>query len=219
MNIKKNIIVTLIIGFCVIISPIILILYKFHNHNISSEMIDWADFGNYLSGTVGITISIVNLVLLVILSLYVAKLDMHRHFNEFRYASYIKLCEKIDSLEETSKSYTDFIEFIESFISRNSFSYSKDDYSVITSTSKELISSIKPIIKILREREIKNKKELGKELKLSEEDNNYFSELLAEKISKEYETKKEEDLIVYENMKIQRNELLQFIQEKMKLNQ
>lgn len=214
MNIKKNIIVTLIIGFFIIISPIILILYKFHNHNISSEMIDWANLGNYLSGTVEITISIVNLVLLVILSLYVAKLDMHRHFNEFKYASYIKLCEKFDKVEDTSKSYTDLLEFLESFVSRNSFTYSKKDYILLKQNTNELIEAIKEIIKYLKNREIAIEKGDCKEFDVKE---TYFSGLITDSIWNNG-ADLNPDLVAYNKMKQKRENLIAYIQDKMKIN-
>lgn len=217
MDIKNWIKIFLILVFTLLTIPIILVIINFNDQSFSNEIIDWGGFGDYLSGTIGIVISIANLLLLIILSLYVAKLDTHRHFNEFRYVAYIKLCEKIDNIEDTSKSYTELVQFIQSFKTRNSFAYSKNDFEEIKLKADEVISSIKPIVNILREREKRIYEGSTVELELTEEDKNYFSFLFAESIANS-SLSGSDDFNKWEEMSLKRNELLELIQDKMKIN-
>lgn len=211
-NLRKYLYILLIGGSVFVIVPFILLLYHFFKQSISNEILHWGNFGDYIGGTTGTIISLLNLILLMILTIYVAKLDMHRHFNEFRYSSYIKLCEKIDNIKDTSTDYTEFMEYLLSYINRNSFAYSDKDYDEIKQKAVELIESIKPIIKTLRERE-KNVKE-GSATEY-EVDNTYFLDLIAESYSQK-EIEKSKVLSDYDQMKQKREMFLELIQNKMK---
>jgi hypothetical protein len=211
-NLRKSLYILLISGSIVVFLPFFILLYHFFKLSISNDILHWGSFGDYISGTTGTIISILNLALLIILTIYVAKLDMHRHFNEFRYSSYIKLCEKIDNIKDSSTDYTELTEYLHSFINRNSFAYSDKDYEELKKRALELIESIKPIIKTLRERE-KNIKE-GKTTVYDVEDT-YFFDLIAESYSNE-EKENRNDLTEYEQMKQKRELFLELIQSKMK---
>ncbi|HKK94970.1 MAG TPA: hypothetical protein VJ916_01405 [Anaerovoracaceae bacterium] len=88
---SMRIIVILFGIIIVLISSIALWLYFRTFGELSSDGKDWAFFGTYISGTIGVLISLANLIVFIYVSHLVSKLDKKIFRNQIRYDSYKKM--------------------------------------------------------------------------------------------------------------------------------
>ncbi|WP_299224141.1 hypothetical protein [uncultured Aquimarina sp.] len=71
---KKKYLKLVLVIFCLfILTPVILIIYHFHNQEVSSNITDWGALGDYIGGFVNTIISFISLVVLGILTYLVGK--------------------------------------------------------------------------------------------------------------------------------------------------
>lgn len=78
-EIKKilNIIVSILCLTLLIIVGVYIL--NFHNHKISDDTANWAEFGDFVGGTLNSIVGILNLFLLAYLTLKIAKIETTRH--------------------------------------------------------------------------------------------------------------------------------------------
>lgn len=77
-KILNNIVYILCLTILIIVGVYIL---NFHNHKISDDTANWAEFGDFVGGTLNSIVGILNLFLLAYLTLKIAKIETTRHQN------------------------------------------------------------------------------------------------------------------------------------------
>lgn len=73
MKNNKSLFILLIIAILLVFVPIMVFIFFFQEQEISSEISDWAYFGGFFGGTVGVMISLMNLAILAYLTMWVSK--------------------------------------------------------------------------------------------------------------------------------------------------
>lgn len=129
--------------------PIIIFIFHFYNYSISQSPNDWGIFGNYFSGLLNPIIGIFNIVVLVIISFYIAKWDDDRHKTEFIHKAYSALGLEIDKINIQTISIDQLIyleRFIKSFSFNNLFLFTREQEQIF----QELMGSISASVSILR---------------------------------------------------------------------
>lgn len=167
MEIKKYIQkISVFIATIIIIPIIIALLWQFgkfycifNTHPFSINISDWGNFGDYLSGTVGIILSAFNIYLLIDLTRKTNKKDDNRLLNEFRHTAYLVWIEQGAGLEDRKK----LINFTNSFLNKYDFLFQVKDCAPPLDFIKSVFEK--------KDREID---ELEKNIKYSE---NYIKEL------------------------------------------
>lgn len=109
------------IGTGLIITPLILYIITFYGQSISKDPANWGQFGDYVGGVLNPIIAVMNLIVLIFISIYLSKLDSHRHFNEYRFNAYREVCLKLDESDRTSESLTNLAYYLENFQFYNQF--------------------------------------------------------------------------------------------------
>jgi hypothetical protein len=63
--IKRNpLAIIIVISSLIILTSIFFLVNNFYSQNLSSEMTNWGSFGSYLSGTLGVMLSLINVIIL-----------------------------------------------------------------------------------------------------------------------------------------------------------
>ena len=149
--------IVLILGLILAISAVIIYVRNFSGLDITQDTQTWGAFGDYVGGLISAIIGIVNLFLLVAITVFVEKLNNHRHLNEFRYFALTELHNQFDNLEYTSKSLEAFRHQIDSFNPRNSFLFKNMEVQLASAT-KRLSDKLSSEIIIAKAYEAREKK-------------------------------------------------------------
>lgn len=149
------------------LGSIIIYAIKFSDSSITQDTETWGAFGDYVGGLISAIIGIVNLFLLVAITVFVEKLNNHRHLNEFRYYALTELHNQFDNLEYTSKSLEAFRHQIDSFNPRNSFLFKNMEVQLASAT-KRLSDKLSSEIIIAKAYEAREKKGEAGEMDVSE---------------------------------------------------
>lgn len=147
-GLKTTAIIIVIVGGILSIIPLVFYFFQFGGKHIATDTSVWGVFGDFIGGTINPIIGLVNLALLIAISIYVAKFDSHRQFNEYRYQAYIELCKKFDDAENTSDGLDDLKEFIKIYSFNNQFLFPKESNEIFNITVEGLIQSIDKLIPI-----------------------------------------------------------------------
>jgi uncharacterized membrane protein len=115
---KKQIWNIMKFGAVIICIPIIFFLFKFTpcHYTFSNAISDWGNFGDYFSGTIGIIISLLNLIIFIVLTIEIAKIndinnsrnlnfERKKIISELRYESIKRYEEKISCLTDNIGNY------------------------------------------------------------------------------------------------------------------
>lgn len=80
-SIKKNLNKIIILGICIAFIPVFIFMLQFSpfKYNLSSLIEDWGTFGDYISGTVGLIINAINLIVFILLTIEIANLDSRKN--------------------------------------------------------------------------------------------------------------------------------------------
>lgn len=101
MNVKSKLPFNFYLKFCVIVSILTLLAYllKFvpTNNFWTSRPEDWGQFGDFIGGFLGTVIGLINLVVLVYLTKYVADEDNRKALNQFRFDAYQEIKKELES--------------------------------------------------------------------------------------------------------------------------
>ncbi|MCK6639807.1 MAG: hypothetical protein L6Q81_06950 [Bacteroidia bacterium] len=130
--------ITLVIGLLLCLAALLLYYYNFRSQQMSSDPDAWGVFGDYLGGTLNPILGLTNLALLVIISVYVAKFDTYRHFNEYRYQSYTKLCSMFDNAPDTAEGIAKLNSELEIFAFNNQFLFPKNTNPIFNASILQL---------------------------------------------------------------------------------
>lgn len=147
-GLKTTAIVIIIIGGLFSIIPLIFYFSQFGGNNLATDTSVWGVFGDFIGGTINPIIGLVNLAMLIAISIYVARFDSHRQFNEYRYQAYIELCNKFDNTEDTSEGLDELKEFMKIYSFNNQFLFPRQSNQVFNTVVKNLIQSIDTLIPI-----------------------------------------------------------------------
>ena len=173
-GLKKTAIIIITIGGLLSIIPFIFYFFQFAGENIASDTSVWGVFGDFIGGTINPIIGLANLALLIAISIYVAKFDSHRQFNEYRYQAYIELCKEFDKTENTSDGLDELKEYIKIFSFNNQFLFPSQSNEIFNKVIDKLVQSIDKLIPIKEQFEddvhsgkiqvFQNTRRLGREL-------------------------------------------------------
>jgi hypothetical protein len=147
-GLKTTAIVIIIIGGLISIVPIIFYFVQFGDKNLATDSSVWGVFGDFVGGTINPVIGLVNLALLIAISIYVAKFDSHRQFNEYRYQAYVELCNKFDKTADTVDGLEELKEFMEIYFFNNQFLFPGQSNEIFNNTVKELTQTLVILIPI-----------------------------------------------------------------------
>lgn len=147
-GLKNAAIILLIIGLVLCLVPIIFYISKFNGRPLSEDPGGWGTFGDYISGTINPIIGLVNLGLLIAISIYVAKFDSNRQFNEYRYRIYVDLCSKFDETKDTADGLEELKEFMKIYSFNNQFLFPKQSNEIFNEVVQGLILTIDKLIPI-----------------------------------------------------------------------
>jgi len=78
MNIKKGLIIIGVLTSLSVFLPVASYFINFRGYPLSLYTLDWANFGQYLGGTVGPLVSIINLTVVVYIAIAVYRLETNR---------------------------------------------------------------------------------------------------------------------------------------------
>ncbi len=79
MNNRKLIIILCVVSGIILVSTVCIFLVKFHNQNISNDIANWGQFGDYFGGVLNPLLALINLVILAILSIRLVKIEDDRN--------------------------------------------------------------------------------------------------------------------------------------------
>ena len=147
-DLKTTAIIIILFGGLISLVPVLFYIRQFGDSNLANDTADWGTFGDFIGGTINPIIGLINLALLIAISVYVAKFDSHRQFNEYRYEAYIELCRKFDTSENTSKGLEDLKEYMEIYLFNNQFLFPKQSNVIFNSSVNSLIGTIDKLIPI-----------------------------------------------------------------------
>lgn len=91
--IRKGVVASAIIAFSVICLFVIIYFFKFNN-SLSSRLRDWSDFGAYFSGTVGVILSALNLLIIAYLTVKIHRNHDQQWLTQLRSPFYKDIIEK-----------------------------------------------------------------------------------------------------------------------------
>jgi hypothetical protein len=123
-------------------------VFLFSGQQIVTDISIWGVFGDFFGGTINSIVGIINLALLAAISIYVAKFDSHRQFNEYRYKIYVDLCTKFDETKDTADGLEELKEFTKIFSFNNQFLFPKQSNEIFNSVVEGLILTIDKLIPI-----------------------------------------------------------------------
>lgn len=179
-GLKTTAIIIIAIGGALSILPLVFYLVQFGGKNLASDTNVWGLFGDFIGGTINPIVSVVNLALLIAISIYVAKFDSHRQFNEFRYQAYIELCGKFDKTDNTSDGLEELKEYIKIYSFNNQFLFPAKSNQIFNTVVEGLIQTIDTLIPIKEDyeegvetgriNEVPISKKLGRELETALKD-------------------------------------------------
>jgi hypothetical protein len=147
-GLKTTAIIIISIGGLLSIIPIVFYFAQFGDMNIATDTSVWGTFGDFIGGTINPIIGLVNLALLIAISIYVAKFDSHRQFNEYRYQVYVELCTKFDTSENTADGLKELKEFLEIYLFNNQFLFPRQSNKIFNTTINSLTETIDALIPI-----------------------------------------------------------------------
>ena len=149
MKVLRNIAICIIfIGLILAVIPLVVYTRQFGIYNLSNDPGVWGVFGDYIGGTINPIIGLINLALLITISIYVAKLDSHRQFNEYRYQAYIELAQKFEDSESTSVSLIKLRQDIEIYLFNNQYLFPNKSNKIFNNSIESLIQSIDTLVTI-----------------------------------------------------------------------
>jgi len=82
----------------VVTAPLGVYVMRFHHMAISTNPDDWADFGQYVDGTVGAILGAVNLMVIVLVAVLVHRLETKREHDMVRPFAYINVGDYEDDI-------------------------------------------------------------------------------------------------------------------------
>jgi hypothetical protein len=136
----------IIIGGVLALVPLWTYLEHFAvGEKFSSSKEDWGTFGDFVGGTINPIISIINLALVVAISIFVARFDSHRQFNEYRNKVYFELCAKFEETENTSDSLNGLGIYLERYKLYNQFLFPGKSNSIFNLILGRLIEDTKAL--------------------------------------------------------------------------
>jgi hypothetical protein len=97
----------------------------------------------------------VNLAVLIAISIYVAKFDSHRQFNEYRYQIYVDLCKQFDATNDTSDALANLKAYCEVFKFNNQFLFPRNSNHIFNKLMDQLISDTESLTIVKEEFEEK----------------------------------------------------------------
>ena len=110
-----------IIGFLTILF-LIGFIYRFHEYNLSENISDWGNFGSYIGGTINTLIAIGNLVVFIILSIKIVKIqDANEKRNRKIQKDTILTQFRYDSINEISIKFHQWTENLGNTANENGF--------------------------------------------------------------------------------------------------
>jgi hypothetical protein len=141
---KNLIILIVILG---IVSALFFVLYfvQFH-HGLSNESSRWADFGQYISGVFTLTISLINLLVIVYFAYTTSKNEQHRWETQLRNENFKDLLiefRKVNDKISTGLSIQHLWEYLEATDLNNYFYLWMQEKETLKKLQVELIASLK----------------------------------------------------------------------------
>ena len=110
-NQKKILLGGLLFILIILTIPIIAFIVQFYSYSFSNNIEQWAEFGDYISGTINTLISLASLILLSVLTYYVAensnKESRKLEFYNKRLEIYDCTCQWLIESEEHINSFSD----------------------------------------------------------------------------------------------------------------
>jgi len=143
---KNLVILIVVLG---IISVLFFVLYfvQFH-HGLSSESSRWADFGQYISGVFTLTISLINLLVIVYFAYTTSKNEQHRWETQLRNENFKDLLAELRKVNDTSPSATtirNLTEYLESTDLNNYFYLWMQEKNVLKKMQEKLIDNLEDL--------------------------------------------------------------------------
>lgn len=154
-KLKSIAIIIIISGAVLSLMPILFYYSNFGEKLIATDQNVWGAFGDFIGGTINPIIGLANLALLAAISFYVAKLDNHKQFNEYRYYAYTEIGKQFEKTSKTSDDYESLKNYIEVFSSNNQFLFPGVSNKVFTELSSRLVATISELYKIKLDEEEK----------------------------------------------------------------
>jgi hypothetical protein len=149
MKVLRNIAICIIsVGLILAVIPLIVYTSQFGIYNLSNDPGVWGVFGDYIGGTINPIIGLINLALLITISIYVAKLDSHRQFNEYRYQMYIQLCQKFEESQNTYDSLIKLKNYMKLYLFNNQYLFPSESNTIFNKSVESLIQTIETLIPI-----------------------------------------------------------------------
>lgn len=178
-DLKRVALIILLFGGLIISVALIIFFYRFAQYELSNITQDWGVFGDYIGGVLNPIIGLMNFGLLIAISVFVAKFDSHRQFNEYRYLSYNELCKKFDDTENSSNQLDELIKFLEDFKFNNQFLFPKENNPIFNSLVDNLIERVKPVFTFKEDEEEKIRTGEIKEIPIPRQLGRQFEEYLS----------------------------------------
>lgn len=97
-NIKTIVTTILIITVVICLIPVITYVLKFSAYGLSNDTGSFGVFGDFIGGVLNPIIGFANLILLVVISYYIARVENNRQINEFRYKAYLDFSKELEKI-------------------------------------------------------------------------------------------------------------------------
>lgn len=153
MNVKSKLPVGLITWICVILIGATTLAYVCHFGGKSfwtSKPEHWGQFGDFIGGFLGTVLGILNLIVLVYLTQYVANQDNTTTLNQFRFEFYLKQKEAMDFFDSESFDVKDHDRLKQAVKGIKDYSFLfygqalKEEYLIIANVMEEATSRLNP---------------------------------------------------------------------------
>lgn len=154
-DLRNITILIVVLGFAICAAFIVPYWIKFGNTSLNNDPNVWGVFGDYFGGTINPILSLINISLLIVISVYVARFDTHRQFNEYRYKAYLKLCSMFDDSSDTPEQIGKLYSAIEIYSFNNQFLFPKKNNTIFNGSIQQLLYATKQLRKIKLEFEQK----------------------------------------------------------------
>ncbi|HNW49436.1 MAG TPA: hypothetical protein PKH79_00050 [Prolixibacteraceae bacterium] len=106
--------------------PVFVFIFYFRNQQISTDVANWGAFGSYIGGVIGVIVALANLVVLIMITIQVQKLNNEGNKNFFLYKK------RVEAYDELAKFFP-FIEYYTNelkLILKDSVLKNREDFSV-----------------------------------------------------------------------------------------
>lgn len=153
IGLKRTAIIILCVGIILCSAPVIIYFARFGNEHLATDTSVWGVFGDFIGGTLNPIIGILNLALLLSISIYVARFDSHRQFNEFRYNAYVEISKKFEKTELKSSALSELKDYTEEYKFHNQFLFPKTSNAIFNTLMNDLIKRTDELIRVIEDYE------------------------------------------------------------------